>query len=183
MNYLIEYNNKIIGVYNTFNDAEIFILGNLQNNLFNYNVKILTFKSNSCYCTEVKNYYDIDSNNNVIDALSDDCNNKNELKGKLQHEMNILNVQRKKLNEKQNIYDNDLKLFNIFQDKNLDEIPELFKKKFNIIKNLNEINNLNINSYYDMLNNIEFKNEENYDNFEIDTDSEIINDFDNLRDK
>jgi len=45
------------------------------------------------------------------------------------------------------------------------------------------LNNLNINSYYDMLNNIEFKNEENYDNFEIDTDSEIINDFDNLRDK
>ena len=42
MNYLIEYNNKIIGVYNTFEDAELFILGNIQNNLFN-NIYSITY--------------------------------------------------------------------------------------------------------------------------------------------
>ena len=43
MNYLIEYNDKIVGVYNTYSDAEIFILGNIQNKLFIYNIKILKF--------------------------------------------------------------------------------------------------------------------------------------------
>jgi hypothetical protein len=149
MNYLIEYNNKIIGVYNTFNDAELCVLGNLQNNLFIDNVKILTFHSNSCYCTEVKNYYDydIDKNNDI-----DDIEKKNELKSKLQHDINILNYKKKKLDEKKNIYENDLNLFNLFKNENKD-IPLLFKKKYEIMNNLYNDNNLNIDTYFNVLEN------------------------------
>jgi hypothetical protein len=145
MNYLIEYNDKIIGVYNTFKEAELYVLGNLQNNLFTNNIKILTFHSNSCYCTEVKNYCDYE-NNNLIDNNIDE---KNELKTKLQHDINMLNYKKKKLDEKKNIYDNDIKLFNLFKD-NID-VPEAFKKKYEIINNLYDNNNLNIDTYFNML--------------------------------
>lgn len=158
MNYLIEYNNKIIGVYNTFSDAELFILGNLQNNLFNHNVKILTFRSNSCYCSEIKNYYEIDSKDNENENESN-INMKYELKAKLQHEKNLLNNIQKKLNEKKNIYENDFKLFQIFKDKSIDEIPKLFLDKFKIINKLLINNNLNIDSYFNLLDEIELKSD------------------------
>jgi hypothetical protein len=162
MNYLIEYNNKIIGVYNTFSDAELFILGNLQNNLFNHNVKILTFRSNSCYCSEIKNYYEIDSKNNNINEIDSNENENNinlkyELKAKLQHEKNLLNNKQKKLNEKKNIYENDLKLFQIFKDESIDDIPKLFLDKFKIINKLLINNNLNIDSYFNLLDELELK--------------------------
>ena len=170
MNYLIEYNNKIIGVYDTFSDAELFILGNLQNNLFNHNGKILTFKSNSCYCSEIKNYYEIntkDNNVNVnVNESESDINIKYELKAKLQHEKNLLNNIQKKLNEKKNIYENDFKLFQIFKDKSIDEIPELFLDKFKIINNLLINNNLNIDSYFNLLDEIELKSN-NFNELEI----------------
>ena len=159
MNYLIEYNNKIIGVYNTFSDAELFILGNLQNNLFNHNVKILTFRSNSCYCSEIKNYYEIDSKDNNVneDSNENNINLKYELKAKLQHEKNLLNNKQKKLNEKKNIYENDFKLFQIFKDESIDDIPELFLDKFKIINKLLINNNLNIDSYFNLLDELELK--------------------------
>ena len=147
MNYLIEYNNKIIGVYNTFNDAELCVLGNLQNNLFTNNVKILTFHSNSCYCTEVKNYYDYDSDKNDD---TDNIEKKNELKSKLQHDINILNYKKKKLDERKNIYETDLKLFKLLKNKD-DDIPLLFQDKYKIINNLYDENNLSMDTYFNML--------------------------------
>jgi hypothetical protein len=169
MNYLIEYNNKIIGVYNTFEDAELYILGNIQNNLFNNNVKILTFKSNSCYCTEIKNYYDYENSNNNNDNYNNDNDNdieeKNIIKAELRHEINMINCKKKKIEEKKKIYENDLKLFQLFKNKDINDIPQLFKNKYKIINNLNDINNLNIDSYFDELNKI---NNIIYDEFEID---------------
>ena len=166
MNYLIEYNDKIVGVYNTYSDAEIFILGNIQNKLFKHNVKILTFKSNSCYCTEVKNYYNI--NNNMIDQEIN-IDEKNREKANIQHELNILNFNKKKINEKINIYDNDLKLYNNFIDNKIVDIPILFKNKFNIMNNLKNNNNLNIDFYFLELDKITSDNDI-YEEFEIDND-------------
>ena len=165
MNYLIEYNNKIIGVYNTFEDAELYILGNIQNNLFNNNVKILTFKSNSCYCTEIKNYFDYDNNNDTNNIEDINIEKQNIIKAELQHEINMINYNKKKLDEKKKIYENDLKLFQLFKNKDVNDIPILFKDKFKIINNLNEINDLNIDSYFNQLNKI---NNIVYDEFEID---------------
>ena len=101
MNYLIEYNTKIIGVYNTYNDAELFILGNMQNNLFDNDVKILTYKSNSCYCCEVKNFK-IDNLDTVDNEIN--INEIMEKKANLTHEINLINLQKKKIEEKKNIY-------------------------------------------------------------------------------
>ena len=173
MNYLIEYNNKIIGVYNTFADAELFVLGNIQNNLFNYTVKILTFKSNSCYCSEIKKYYDFENEpNNIIEEIN--IEKKYEEKAKIQHELNLLNQEKKKIEEKKNIYENDLKLFNLFKDKSINTIPVLFKEKFNIMNTLYNNNELNIESYFAVLNTPENMDEDIELEFEIDTDSEIV---------
>ena len=176
MNYLIEYNNKIIGVFNSFSDAELFILGNLQNNLFNHNVKILTFNSNSCYCSEVKNYYDFDkksedNDNDNADSESDTIlENKNEMKSKLQYELKLLNIEKKRLDEKKEIYENDLKLFKVFQNKKLDEIPVLFKNSYYVINLLTNIDNLNIDSYFNELDKIKL-NKDVYESFEIQIDT------------
>ena len=167
MNYLIEYNDKIVGVYNTYSDAEVFILGNIQNKLFKYNVKILTFKSNSCYCTEVKNYYNINNNTEIDKEINID--EKNIEKANIQHELNLLNFNKKKINEKINIYDNDLKLYNNFIDNKIVDIPILFKNKFNIMNNLKNNNNLNIDFYFLELDKITSDNDI-YEEFEIDND-------------
>ena len=47
--YLIEYNNKIMGVYNDLDNATLFINSCLQNNLMLRSAKILVYKLNSCY--------------------------------------------------------------------------------------------------------------------------------------
>ena len=145
MNYLLEYNDKIIGVFNTFQDAELYTLGCIQNNLINHNVKILTFKSNSCYCSEIKNYYDIDDLDKTIDY-----NQISQTKATLLHELNLLNHEKKKIEEKKNIYNNDLKLYELFK-LNQNEIPALFKNKFNIFNKLSDKDQLNIENYFNEL--------------------------------
>ena len=180
-NYLIEYNNKIIGVFNTFDDAELFVLSCSQNNLIkNEYIKILVFHSNSCYCSEIKyitnskkfNFINIANNLSDVNKTILSNSNKNnekeniELEGfrhkkiELQHEINLINNEKNKLEEKKNIYESDFKLFNIFINKNSNEIPELFISKFNIMKRLYNENKLNFDNYY---NNI-------YEEYEIDSE-------------
>ena len=47
--YLIEYNEKIIGSYSDYNNAELFILSCYQNNLMTKDAYIHCYKINSCY--------------------------------------------------------------------------------------------------------------------------------------
>ena len=47
--YLIEYNDKIIGSYSDYNNAELFILSCYQNNLMTKDAYIHCYKMNSCY--------------------------------------------------------------------------------------------------------------------------------------
>jgi hypothetical protein len=46
--YLIEYNNKIIGVYNNYDIAIINIKSFFYNNFINNNIIIKTYYTNSC---------------------------------------------------------------------------------------------------------------------------------------
>lgn len=111
----------------------------------------------------------------------------------IQHKINILKVQKEKMEESKRVFENDLKLFNLFneskqKDSNF-EIPELFKKKYDIMVKLNNDNKLNWsefikefntseNNYNDYfgLNNYEsvFLEQENDNNFseEIDIESD-----------
>ena len=46
--YLIKYNNNIIGVYNDFNSASLFIKSCLSNKLMIGSADILVYNMNSC---------------------------------------------------------------------------------------------------------------------------------------
>lgn len=207
--YLIELNNNIIGAYDNLNDAETYIHGCFQNDFF-ISAKIKIFKLNSCFSQEIKSY----SSSKIIKTdtkpiISNPVslqkektsfleNNEEFLqmakqKIEIQHKINILKVQKEKIEESKRVFENDLKLFNLFNEsKQKDsgfEIPELFKKKYDIMIKLNKDNKLNWdefvkeyhtsdNNYDDYfgLNNYEsvFLESENNNNFseEIDIESD-----------
>jgi hypothetical protein len=64
----------------------------------------------------------------------------------LQHKINMLKIQKDKMEESKRVFENDLKLFVLFNEsKEKDhffEIPELFKKKYDIMLRLKVNNNL-----------------------------------------
>lgn len=163
--FLVEYNNKIIGVYSTFNEAEQFIFSCQQNRLMTQIAKILTFHMNSCYQIESKqinlnqqqiNLNQQQNNNQVVTQTEPvvvfDPKNKETLekisqeKIELQHNINMLKHHKKKLDESKNIYENNIKLFELFNENKTTNpefiIPELFREKYNIMKKLKEQDNL-----------------------------------------
>lgn len=164
MLHLIEHNNKVIGSYTDHEQAELFIDSCIQNNLMK-NAKILTFKNNSCFLVSSKVYekkveeieivkieeiktekvieiYDLEES-----KLKEEKNEETKKESvKLQHKINILKNYKKKIEESKVMYDNDLKLYNLFsENKNNDEkfiIPELFIEKYNLFNRLKEKNDL-----------------------------------------
>jgi hypothetical protein len=165
--YLIELNNNIIGAYDNLNDAEIYIYGCFQNNFFEY-AKIKIFKNNSCYSIETKSYSSnktLKTESKLINSNLFCLSNENILsqenneafiqmakqKIEIQHKINILKIQKEKIEESKRVFENDLKLFNLFNEsKQKDynfEIPELFKKKYDIMIKLNNDNKLNWNEF------------------------------------
>lgn len=178
-NFLIKYKNKIIGVYNDLEQAKLFINSCISNNLMTDTVDILVYKTNSCYCINTININlkngietktqiietktpiiekkipiietktpvvvkEIDYNDPLFLKLADD-------KIVLQHKINLLKVQKERITESKEIYDNDIKLYSKFKEiLNKDVafiIPELFKEKFNLFKKLDEENKLNWESF------------------------------------
>ena len=165
--FLIQYKNKIIGSYQDYEAAELFILSCLQNNLMVGSAKILRYKSNSCYCD---NEYTISlpSNKKAVNFIpapvfipatekkkeqhqiaiqSINMNDPKLLeiaksKLELQHNINMLKVHKEQMEESKKVYDNDIKLFNIFSENIINDncfvLPELFVEKYNIIKKLKE---------------------------------------------
>ena len=74
----------------------------------------------------------------------------------LQHKINMLKVQKERIEESKEIYNNDINLYNKFkQNLNNDSnfiIPELFKDKFYILKKLDEENKLDWNNFFNEYN-------------------------------
>lgn len=203
--YLIEYDNKIIGVYNDYKLAEHFILSCLQNNLMNESANILTYDINSCYkvksnqvtlcknntnkkvvfmndtpikatnlnlkspTLESKTFKNIselitpnntpvmestpvmentlnNTPNNTISYLDPAFLDLANQKIELQHNINMLKVKKNKIDESKQVFENDLRLFELFNCKyNTEdnfEIPELFLDKFNIMSKLYAENRL-----------------------------------------
>ena len=68
-------------------------------------------------------------------------------KYELNKELNELKMKKKKLDEKKNQYETDLKLYNIFKIKENFTIPELFIEKFNLFQKLEKNNTLNFDNY------------------------------------
>ena len=173
--YLIELNDSIIGAYDNLNDAETYIYGCFQNNFF-LSAKIKIFKINSCFSQEIKSYSSskiikteikpINNNtvsvpkvNIIYEDNSDTILQMAKQKIEIQHKINILKVQKEKIEESKRVFENDLKLFNLFNEsKEKDssfEIPELFKKKYDIMVKLNNDNKLNWSEFIKEYNTIE----------------------------
>ena len=207
--FLIEHNNKVIGTYNDYEQAELFINSCLQNN-FIKNAKILTYKINSCLLLSTKNFPEevilqketkkevILETKKVILELSEEERRENDLKMKeniriaeekkkesveLQHKINMLKVYKDRIEESKKVYENDLKLFNLFEEskKNNDfVIPELFIEKYNLFKKLKDKDALSWESFvkeYKFVNYYDdhFKltsYEEKFINYESDSETE-----------
>ena len=172
MIYIVEHNNKVIGVWDTFDYAKSFVLGCKQNNFFNLNnIFIKTYQLNNCFCLETIKMDDINLEN-VQNSLQTDLNKKslnfshkepcevkifpkandpeiikmNNLKIDLQHNINLLKKQKKKIEESKNTFDSDYNMFHLFiKNKLLDStfiIPEIFIEKFELMNKLNNENKL-----------------------------------------
>jgi len=253
--YLIEYKNNIIGTYNNYYLAELFILSCLQNNFIEDSALIHHYKKNSCFkyntntitlnCNSIiksktqdilSELYEISSSDDTTSCMdyisssssssSDDTedididkkllhNSKSELNQNsvvlqlnernpvlqksnpvlqkssaelqksnpvlqkrndelqkrsaelhehsavLQRNINKLKLQKEKINESKQVYESDLKLFNIFKNSvetnDNFEIPVIFAKKYEIMNKLfiedklsweNFINNYKNENYY-----------------------------------
>jgi hypothetical protein len=179
--YLIELNDSIIGAYDNLNDAETYIYGSFQNKFF-LSAKIKIFKLNSCFSQEIKSYSSIKiikteikpininpvsvpKENIISQDNSDTILQMAKQKIEIQHKINILKVQKEKMEESKRVFENDLKLFNLFNEsKQKDssfEIPELFRKKYDIMVKLNNDNKLNWSEFIKEYN----TNDNNYDNY------------------
>jgi hypothetical protein len=225
--YIIEYNNKIFGVYNDYQQLENFINSSIQNNfIIKENVDILTFNINSCYLVnrqkfnnneeivnnnviveEIVNNNVVEeivnnnvivketSNNNVVVEVEEVNNNEekvnnneekvnnneekvnnneeivnnetfvideavkkekilslSEQKKELQHKINMLRLDQQKIKDCQNEYIYNLKLFELFKNKLVENdtfvIPELFIDKYNVMLELEKNNKLSWENYY-----------------------------------
>lgn len=67
------------------------------------------------------------------------------------HSINLLKMEKKKLEEEENVYNTDIKLFNMFKNHKLNnddfQIPELFEPKYYIMKELEDKNELNFKNF------------------------------------
>ena len=80
-------------------------------------------------------------------------NNISQQKIELQHNINILKMRKKKIEEYKLVFKNDLILFDLFSEKlhkdSFFVIPELFDKKFKLITKIKHNNNLSWDTFYD----------------------------------
>ena len=182
--FIIQYNNKCIGCYNSYDKAKLYINSCFQHELITLDsIKILDFKINSCYCNCIYLFVEknivkhiIEDNNikcdikdNNIKHIIEDNNIKFDVENndikiiinkrlELIYKCKLIKDKFEKIKEKKNIYELDLVLYNNFLSNIKDNsefiIPELFKSKFKLFNKLINNNNLNFDSFY-----IEYYNE------------------------
>lgn len=99
----------------------------------------------------------------VSQEYIDKCNKRS----KIQHELNLLKLQKDKIDQSKKVYESDLKIYNIFKQKyqedNTTVIPEIFKKKYDLFKQLEDNNTL---SWVNFFNNYKHENMYN-DHFNV----------------
>jgi len=145
--------NTILKKYNNLNNKK-----EIQNNLNNKQKEIQN--NNEFDYDKIKEKYNNSNyeqkeiqNNNEFDynKIKEKYNNPNyekicNEKKEIQHNINILKNKTEKIKELKEVYDNDLKLFKLFNENiNKDPnfiIPELFKEKNDIFKKLSDENKL-----------------------------------------
>ena len=145
--FILKNNVDYIGLYDSLEKAKkiISFLNNLEVNK--------TYDIYYAYTNSINVSKYVEKKKKII--LTDDM--KKELEEKelklglekyeLNKELNELKMKKKRLDEKKNQYETDLKLYNIFKKKENFTIPELFIEKFNLFQKLEKNNTLNFDNY------------------------------------
>ena len=184
--FVLYLNNNLLGIFDNENTVNNFIKGGVQNKFFsNQNIRIEQFVMNSCYKLEEKlnNQIPNVTNNLTKEELQDKHKKLGELyksesfqkvlqeKIDLVSEINRVKYDKKLMVEKNNLYNEDVKLFELFskeKEKNNNFIiPELFQLKFSIFDSLTKENNLSFETFIEKYEKV--KPENNYDMFTSNT--------------
>ena len=184
--YLIKNKNKnkIIGAYSDYDSAKNYILSCYQNN-FQIQGSIISCYKDTCLFykediventfintfkpvvqekevvqVETKVETKVDNNLFITPEYLEKC----ETKCKLQHDINLLKQKKHRIEQSKCVYENDLKIYYIFKKSTEDStsfvIPEIFSKKYNIFKLLENNNKLSWENFVS-----EYKNEDMYNDY------------------
>jgi hypothetical protein len=173
--YLLKYNDTILGIFDNKTLLEETINGltsnlKLDNDLFEiikcypnslnptiFREKKVKEKELTVEQVKIKEnedkIKDEENKKSKEDKLKEE-EEKAKQKAELTHKKNLLKYHKERLESKKNEYENDLLLFDRFMEEKLKdnsfEIPPLFVKKYEIIKNLTEENKLNFETYIEL---------------------------------
>lgn len=187
--YLLEYNEKIIGVFSSFHKTDIFLRGCYQSGLMSKTdkINILSFRNDSCLCLS-KTVYNFDNTWKLPedkDVRSVNVTLKPKVKPQpekpkvdnedpismkmakqkidIQHKINLLKQQKEKIAESKKVFESDLKLFDIFKTSKKNDInfmiPELFEKKYSLMEKLEQENRLDWENFVNEFQQETFYNE------------------------
>lgn len=149
MSYLLCQDEHVVGVFTDLNKCKDTIEGIEQNN-WATNFKIIEFKTNTCckigeinFESQYNNSSNVTDNQNQDNdsANIEDMNNEDKVNIKaLQHNINLLKVQKEKIEESKQKYKIDLNLYKKFSEELSRDInfliPDLFEHKFKIFQEL-----------------------------------------------
>ena len=208
--FIVEYEKQIIGIWDSYESAKTFIMGCHQNKLMISVANIKTYQINTCFCLETNciellyqnishsneksNIYtkkSLDFSENVVEEKVKDKDyftspaymEITKQKKELQHTINMLKQQKKKIEESKTTYANDYKLFKLFTESKQKDpnfiIPEIFSKKFDLMTDLNNKNNL---SWETFVSNFQYENMYN-DYFGLNSYEELFLESDNINEE
>ena len=175
MLHALLHKEHIIGLYSNLAQCKLMLKGLVQNNFTQLELlSIVSYHTNSIVIGTmdsdnniIENFTDETTTTTpiktkeeifiVTDELTSSTKNKikkqRDKKSKIEYNMSLLKQQKEKLEESKNIYKNDYELFKkfkkIIKDTPTFEIPELFKNKFNIMIELEKLNNLSFETFID----------------------------------
>jgi hypothetical protein len=176
--FILYLNDKIVGVYDNEKTMNIFIDGAVQNNFFSKeNIKIEKFAINSCLNLSFKKELPVPVDEPSKKEIKKEMMKTDEFKEMMQEKTDLVNqinrikYDKKLMIEKENLYKEDLKLYNAFiTEKNQNSkfvIPELFTIKFNIFEKLNSNNTISFETFSEEYDKVKPAN--NYDMFKSNT--------------
>lgn len=176
--FVLYLNDKILGVYDNEKTMNIFIDGAVQNNFFSKeNIKIDKFLMNSCFNLSFKKELPVPVDEPNKKEIKKEMMKTDEFKEMMQEKTDLVNqinrikYDKKLMIEKENLYKEDLKLYNAFiVEKNHNSkfvIPELFSIKFNIFEKLSSNNMISFETFSEEYEKVKPAN--NYDMFKSNT--------------
>ena len=146
MSFLLYQDDNIVGVFDDLIKAKDYAQGIINNN-WAKNFRIEKYKLNTLLKIKDIKVDEDEKEEEDSDTVEENDEVEKIDAAELQKKLNLLKIQKDKIEESKNKYDVDLKLYHEFKQK-LEEdiqftIPELFQEKYKIFHQLEQQNNLN----------------------------------------